>query len=115
MTNSFAADRGARRFADNGRVRIETTSGDRDTREIPKKACQPFEYSINENSWRQTGHSRRSKFFKKSEKKACQRFGYSINGNLWRQTGRSSRSKYFQKSEKKACQPFKYSIIPTKT
>jgi hypothetical protein len=97
MTNSFAADRGARRFTDDGRVRIEAAMGDRDTREIPKKACQPFKYSINENSRRQTGHSRRSKYFQKSKKKACQRFGYSINENLWRQTGRFSRSKIFSK------------------
>jgi hypothetical protein len=37
MTNSLAADRGARRFADSSRVRIEAASGDRDTRDIQKK------------------------------------------------------------------------------
>jgi hypothetical protein len=115
MTNSFAAYRGARRFTDNGRVRIEAATGNRDTRENPKKACQPFKYSINEICGDKQVIPAVQNIFKKSEKKACQHFRYSINGNLWRQTGRPSRSKYFQKSEKKACQPFKYSIIPTKT
>jgi hypothetical protein len=37
MTNSFAADRVARRFTDNGRVRIEAATGDRDTGISKKK------------------------------------------------------------------------------
>jgi hypothetical protein len=66
--------RGARRFTDNSRVRIEAATGDPEYPRNPKKACQPFKYSINENPRRQTGRSSRSKYFQKSEKKSLSGF-----------------------------------------